>query len=108
MRALTPTPAPCQALPFALSLFFALSLLSMAAAAARAQTSDNAVTDPVPGGVYVWALPDGASEITFAERPAMVYRQHAIVGIPLSQSPGPAQLTYHLNGEPRQHRFNVV
>ncbi|MEM9620457.1 MAG: M23 family metallopeptidase, partial [Pseudomonadota bacterium] len=36
------------------------------------------------------------------------YRQHAIVGIPLSQSPGPAQLTYHLNGEPRQHRFNVV
>ena len=42
----------------------------------------------VPGGVVAIPLPEEATGAHFAGRPAVVYRNHALVGLPLETSPG--------------------
>ena len=61
----------------------------------------------VPGGVYVWALPEGASEPRFDGKPVLSVSGHVVVGVPISQKAGSTHLTYNLNGEERRHPFEV-
>lgn len=62
----------------------------------------------VPGGVFIWTIPQGASDIRFRDRPVFVRRDQAFVGIPLNQPLGAAQLHYRLDGEVRTHAFEVT
>lgn len=64
-------------------------------------------TVPVPGGVYVWPLPEKAHDISFQGRPVLTVSNHVIVGIPIGQKPGSAVLIYHVGEAPRSHTFEV-
>ncbi len=64
--------------------------------------------DAVPGGIYRWTLPPGASEVRFANKPVLIVNAEALIGIPLNQSLGTATLTYRQAGEKVQHTFSVV
>lgn len=70
-----------------------------------ADASDRAV---VPGGIYQWKPPEGATQIRFNNRPLMRLEERVLVGVPLRQALGQAELEYQLNGEPRTHTFSVV
>lgn len=78
-----------------------LGLLTLTAANA----SDSAV---VPGGIYQWTPPQGATQIRFNNRPLMRLAEQVLVGVPLRHALGQAELEYQLDGEPRTHTFRVV
>ncbi len=61
----------------------------------------------MPGGVYSWSVPDGADNVQFAGKPVMVVNGTALIGIPLSQAVGEANLTYSANGGEQTHVFGV-
>ena len=63
--------------------------------------------DAVPGGIYSWSLPAGASNVRFLDKPVMVVNGTALVGVGLSQALGEATLTYALDGAERTHTFTV-
>jgi len=72
--------------------------------------------DPVPGGVAVLTLPpdfDAAAEASFAGKPVLTVPVddgwRAVVGIPLSQTPGPAALRLRFaDGRSRNVGFTVA
>ena len=85
------------------------------AAAAAASTTDSSLAqsvDPkntvVPGGIYRWTPPAGATDIRFNNRPVMRLRDQILVGIPLNHPLGAANLAYVLSGEDASHSFSVV
>ena len=61
----------------------------------------------VPGGIYRWSLPDGATDLRFNTRPVLIRGAEALVGLPLSQPLGPAEITYRLGDQTRSHVFEV-
>ena len=71
-----------------------------------ATTPDTQETS-VPGGVYLWPVPAGATNVTFDGRPVMVHSGHALVGIPISAKPGEATLSYEMQGQTHSHTFQV-
>ena len=63
--------------------------------------------DAVPGGIYRWALPEGATDLRFNARPVLTRGAEAWVGLPLSQPLGTAEITYRLGNQTRAHVFEV-
>jgi len=61
----------------------------------------------VPGGIYRWPLPEGAADPRFNTRPVLTRGAEALVGLPLSQPLGPAEITYRLGDQTRSHVFEV-
>ena len=82
-------------------LLFASSPLGADEAAA------NPPPDTVPGGIYRWTLPEGATDLRFNARPVLTRDGEALVGLPLSQPLGPATITYRLGDRTRSHVFEV-
>ena len=83
--------------------------------AAAASTTDNSLAQSVdakntavPGGIYRWTPPAGATDIRFNNRPVMRLRDQILVGIPLNHPLGAANLAYVLSGEDASHSFSVV
>lgn len=62
----------------------------------------------VPGGIYAWSVPAGASDIRFQNNPVFVVDQTALVGIPIRQALGPAQITFVYEGQDQTHTFEIV
>ncbi|MEC7138182.1 MAG: M23 family metallopeptidase [Pseudomonadota bacterium] len=62
----------------------------------------------VPGGVYAWSVPAGASDIRFQNNPVFVVGQTALVGIPIRQALGPAQITFVYGDQDQTHTFEIV
>ena len=86
--------------------------LTIAAAASTTDSSLAQSVDPkntvVPGGIYRWTPPAGATDIRFNNRPVMRLRDQILVGIPLNHPLGAANLAYVLSGENASHSFSVV
>lgn len=83
--------------------------------AAAASTTDSSLaqsvatkTTVVPGGIYRWTPPAGATDIRFNNRPVMRLRDQILVGIPLNHPPGAANLAYVFSGQDTNHSFSVV
>lgn len=55
-----------------------------------------AAAESVPGGIYLHPLPDGVSAVRYENRPVLIYRGVAIVGLDLATDPGThdLELTY--------------
>ncbi|MEC7418967.1 MAG: M23 family metallopeptidase [Pseudomonadota bacterium] len=62
----------------------------------------------VPGGVYAWSVPAGASDIRFENNPVFVVGQTALVGIPIRHALGRAQITFVYEGQDQTHTFEIV
>jgi murein DD-endopeptidase MepM/ murein hydrolase activator NlpD len=62
----------------------------------------------VPGGIYTWALPRGATNVRFEGRPVWVSEGRALIGIPLNQQLGMAQVQYQHDGKDLIHTFEVT
>lgn len=106
----------------------ALTLLLMAAAqpvlAANEATAERATKTPtppinlpklppegasVPGGIYVYGAPPAATRVEFQDRPVLELNGRYLVGIPVSQEPGPAELAVYFGDDgPLFHRFEVA
>ena len=86
--------------------------LTVGAAASTTDSSLAQSVDPkntvVPGGIYRWTPPAGATDIRFNNRPVMRLRDQILVGIPLNHPLGAANLAYVLSGEDASHSFSVV
>ena len=67
----------------------------------------NTRADAVPGGIYAWPLPAGATDVRFNNKPVLTTQGHALVGIPISAKPGDAKLTYRQNGQTKSHTYAV-
>jgi murein DD-endopeptidase MepM/ murein hydrolase activator NlpD len=83
--------------------------------AAAASTTDSSLAPRidakntvVPGGIYRWTPPAGATDIRFNNRPVMRLRDQILVGIPLNHPLGAANLAYVLSGQDASHSFSVV
>ncbi len=71
-------------------------------------TPDAFSANAVPGGVYVWHAPAGATAITFNGKPVMRLGDTVFVGLPISTQTGQAQLDYQLSGKAQAHPFEIV
>lgn len=69
--------------------------------------NDDKNTNTVPGGVYLWPVPDGVSDVRYDNRQVMVYRGQAIVGIDIKTPAGPAELTYQQGENVQTHAFEI-
>lgn len=89
---------------------FTVVLLGFALAAALTLpgTVTHANASSVPGGVYAWNVPEGASEIRFQNKPVLVVGQTALIGIPIKQDLGAAQLSFVKEGQDQTHTFEIV
>ena len=81
-------------------LFFLLMLLGSPALHAESSFISRLLNHPVPGGVAVVQLGDGAKApaVRYQDKPVLVMQEEgkrwiAIVGIPLKSQPGPHQVT---------------
>ena len=81
-------------------LFFLLMLLGSPALHAESSFISRLLNHPVPGGVAVVQLGDGAKApaVRYQDKPVLVVQEEgkrwiAIVGIPLKSAPGPHQVT---------------
>lgn len=83
------------------------ALLIATSSLAASEPDANPSSDAVPGGIYRWPLPEGASDLRFNTRPVLVQGTEALVGLPLSQPLGTAELTYRLGDQTRSHAFKV-
>ncbi len=90
-----------------------LPLVLMAFVGLLAPGSSWAATtsDTVPGGVYAWVAPPHATNLRFNDQQVLVVNGVALVGIPMSYKPGPAQISYVLETSDAdnilQHHFSV-
>ena len=91
------------------------SLTATASASEAASINDgdleqivNAKNTVVPGGIYRWTPPAGATDIRFNDRPVMRLQDQVLVGIPLNQPLGLAKLAYVRSGQATSHSFRVV
>ena len=62
----------------------------------------------VPGGVYLWPLPDGANDVRYADRPVLIHNGHAVVGLSVKAALGPTKLSYTLGDKRQTHTFTIV
>lgn len=92
----------------------ALWLTVATATAATANTPDLPRALAAPGGVVILPVPgeaDRAPAVTFDGKRVMVLRNSeswvAVVGIPLSQNPGPAQIEVRAGAVPQRIDFTV-
>lgn len=86
-----------------------MSLLVISLASLTFNTFADTAKDvlPVPGGIYLWRIPNGVSNVRFDGQPVLAIQDVALIGIPLSSTPGSYQLTYQSNGNNLAHAFNV-
>lgn len=65
-----------------------------------------------PGGIYQFAIPEGAHTVRFQDRPVLQITGQALIGIPISTPPGNLELTYQTGGgadsQTHRHSFAVV
>ncbi len=61
----------------------------------------------VPGGVYAWRLPAGATDVSFQGDPVFQTGGVAFVGIPLTTDPGELTIRYRTPDGAATHRFAV-
>lgn len=87
-------------------LLIGLPLLA-SGASAGSKLPSNISSGAVPGGIYRWSLPAGATDPKFNDRPVLVRSTEALVGIPLSQPLGMAEITYKVGEQIRSHSFQV-
>ena len=67
-----------------------------------------AVADAVPGGVYLFQMPAGYDTALFQERPVMIHRGQAFVGLHISTEPGEYELQLKGTAGSQSHRFQVA
>jgi murein DD-endopeptidase MepM/ murein hydrolase activator NlpD len=89
-------------------LIAAALLCSHCLALAQDNEAHKGVSGTVPGGIYVWEVPQGATDIRFNNRPVWVSRDTALIGIPLNQPLGSAALQYQREGKLLTHPFEVT
>ena len=88
----------------------------VASAAGNAQSAaGNAIeetsTSPksVPGGLYLQPLPEGVSGVRYVDRPILIHRKVAVVGIALSANPGTHELALEYgDGHTEIRHFEVA
>ena len=92
----------------------AIWLLAVTAGSASASTAALPRALAAPGGVVILPVPgepERAPAVTFDGKRVMVLRNSeswvAVVGIPLSQNPGPAQIEVRAGSEPQRIDFTV-
>ncbi len=68
----------------------------------------GALSAPVPGGLFVWDIPEGAQEVRYKGNPVLVITNKAIIGIPVFEPPGLKTLTYIQNSVNRRQTFEVL
>ena len=90
------------------SLMSLVSSIALLIGLALPATTAFANATSVPGGVYAWSVPAGASDIRFQNNPVFVVGQTALVGIPIRQALGPAQITFVYGGQDQTHTFEIV
>ena len=73
-----------------------------------ATTADTQKNTSFPGGVYQWAPPSSAKQVTFRNKPVMQVGEMVLVGLPVSQPLGQLSLSYTVNNEQKTHHFEVV
>lgn len=88
-----------------LTLLVPTLIVALALPTSFAQTAANTT---VPGGVYAWSAPNGASNIRFGNKPVLVINTTALVGIPINQPLGSATLSYTHKDQQQTHTFEVV
>lgn len=65
--------------------------------------------ESVPGGLYLHPLPDGVVAVRYQDKPVLVFRQVAVVGINLDAKPGTHSLTLEFaDGHTATRRFAVT
>ena len=89
-----------------IALLFGLPAIA-SGASTGSELPANDSPDAVPGGIYRWSPPAGASDLRFNGRPVLVRSTEALVGIPLSQPLGTAEITYKVGEQIRSHSFKV-
>ena len=68
----------------------------------------SAHAEPVPGGIYVYTLPPGATQVTYRDAATLLHEGRAIVGIPISIKAGEERLRVRFeDGSELVHRFQV-
>ena len=97
--------SPAHPLPVIGLLLGVLLLASSGLMASEPAASPSPTA--VPGGIYRWPLPEGAADLRFNTRPVLTRGAEALVGLPLSQPLGPAEITYRLGDQTRSHVFEV-
>ncbi len=65
------------------------------------------LSSPVPGGVLIWNIPEMVTNVQYKKRPVFVIGNKALVGIPIFETSGQHNLTYVLNGQRKNHIFEV-
>ena len=70
--------------------------------------STSSLSTPVPGGVLVWDIPDGATGVRYQNKPVLIIGSKALIGIPVFENPGQHSLTFMLDGERKSHNFEVT
>ena len=83
-------------------------LIAAAAALFCTAVSCWAVADAVPGGVYLFQMPKGFDTALFQERPVMVHRGQALVGLHIDTEPGEHELQLKGAAGSQSHRFQVA
>ena len=71
-------------------------------------TSSASQHTAVPGGIFRLTLPPWVERAAFADKPVLVHRGQAIVGIPISASPGQRSLELFGAGNSLSVAFEVV
>ena len=67
-----------------------------------------AAADAVPGGVYLFELPTGFDAVLFQDKPVLVHRGRALVGLHINTEPGEQELQLNGAAGTRTHRFAVA
>ena len=62
----------------------------------------------VPGGVYALPLPAEVDSASYQGRRVLLYRRHALVGIPIDAAPGEQALSLKAPSGTQIHRFTVA
>ena len=62
----------------------------------------------VPGGTYLWQLPEGASQVSFQNKRVMRVDNAALVGIPIGQATGLVALNYRIGTREFTHEFVII
>ena len=63
---------------------------------------------PIPGGVFTFKLPEGATNVSYQDKPVFLHNGYALVAIPMNVSPGTHVVTVEQNGTALDFNFEVV
>ena len=90
------------------SLLLAATAFCVTAAAGAFAVAESQAADAVPGGIYRLPLPADVDAVRFQEKPVLVYQGEAIVGVPISATPGAYELALQSKTGVQTHTFTVV